>query len=352
MASIPLNSYRDVSTDAAFSIAKEKAPTVGKRNVTVDLARLFAAYGVIALHVPFSTSAAEGFNILFWPLCVPFFYAISLTYFVSGLQQASIPDIITKTWRRILLPYLAWTVVYVSLLLAKRLLLGGDSGITFWRVLFYGESAVQLYFLPTLVLLQSITLAIYLIVTPNFTKRTLGTVILVVALGYLAWGDYNDCFGVAATGQVVGIAAFIGSAFWLSPRIHTLTFRPEYIITGIVLIVSAVYLNYYGHTLSILNYPLILPIGGIGLLLLTLCTPTYSLPNWLSILASTSFGIYLSHILFLEAFEFILKATHHANLEYNFVVKLLEVTSIFLMAAALTLIIRKIPICKQLFLGE
>lgn len=62
---------------------------ISRRNITVDIARIIAAFGVIAIHVSASTKAASEVGNFFSPLCVPFFYLISLTYFIAGLKKES-----------------------------------------------------------------------------------------------------------------------------------------------------------------------------------------------------------------------------------------------------------------------
>ncbi|RZK33342.1 MAG: hypothetical protein EOO61_15485, partial [Hymenobacter sp.] len=189
-----------------------------QRNTTVDFARLVAAYGVVALHVPVSTRGAQWLDILFWPLCVPFFYSVSLVYFVAGLHkaQASLSSIFTRTWHRLIVPYLAWTVVYTSLLVVKTLLIHGSREFSWWRILLYGESAVQLYFLPTLLLLQGLALALHLLLRAGQARRPAGWLMLGGCLLYLGWGIYQHCFGVATLGSVAGISIYLATAFWLS----------------------------------------------------------------------------------------------------------------------------------------
>ncbi|MEJ7663185.1 MAG: acyltransferase family protein [Hymenobacter sp.] len=166
-----------------------------QRNTTVDFTRLIAAYGVIALHVPVSTRGAQWLDIVFWPLCVPFFYVVSLVYFVAGLAkaEANLRSVFARSWHRLVVPYLAWTAIYTGLLVAKTLLTHGGREFSWWRILLYGESAVRLYFLPTLLLLQGLALALHLLLRPAL--RTPGWLLLLGSLAYLGWGIHQQCFG-------------------------------------------------------------------------------------------------------------------------------------------------------------
>jgi surface polysaccharide O-acyltransferase-like enzyme len=331
-----------------------------QRNTTIDLARVLAAYGVIALHIPFSTKAAEWITICFWPLCVPFFYTASLVYFVGGIQKATLSAVVTKAWSRIGVPYLAWTAVYVGLLLTKNSLVGGPQAFTlysptsfdFWRVFLYGESGVQLYFLPTLLMMQAMALALYLMFAAKSKQRLVGWLLFSGAAFYLGWGIYHKCFGVAIPGITISVALYLAAAFGLAPKITDVQTKPSYIVIGSIMMLLAVILNSRGQFLLVLNAPMILPIGGIGLIIMAVGYPTCYLPNWLAQLAGLSFGIYLCHIVFLEAFEFMANRLYHDEVIYNLPLKVLEITLIFVASAVFTLVLRQIPLLRQVFLGE
>jgi surface polysaccharide O-acyltransferase-like enzyme len=331
-----------------------------QRNTTVDLARVLAAYGVVALHIPFSTRAAEWITIFFWPLCVPFFYTASLVYFIGAVKKMETSAVVAKTWARIGVPYLAWTVVYVGLLLIKSSLFKGPQAFTlhnpssfdFWRVFLYGESGVQLYFLPTLVLMQVMALALYLLFAAGSRQRVTGFLFFVGAAVYLGCGIYHKCFGVAVPGIVISIALYLATAFVLAPQMSAARTKPSYIVVGLAMLLLVLILNSRGQFLLVLDAPMILPIGGIGLLLLTVGYPTCYLPSWLAQLAGLSFGIYLCHVVFLEAFEFIASRLFHSTMVYNLPFKVLEVTMIFAVSAVFVWLLRQAPLLRQLFLGE
>lgn len=325
-----------------------------QRNTTVDFARLLAAYGVIALHVPTSTIGAHWLNVVFWPLCVPFFYIISLVYFVAGLAKAksSTKGILARVWRRLVLPYLAWTAIYTSLLIVKTLLVHGTREFIWWRILLYGESAVQLYFLPTLLLLQSLAMALYLLLRGGKAKRATGGLLLMGGLLYLGWGIYQHCFGVATVGNLAGISIYLVAAFWLAPATENSRPSASYLVLGGICTLGAIFCNASGYIGLLGGYPLILPLGGLGMLLLTLGFPALRLAPWLTKLAAASFGIYLCHVLFLEAIELLLERLYPALVVYNFPVKLAEITFLFGAAAGFTFLLKRVPPARKLLLGE
>jgi surface polysaccharide O-acyltransferase-like enzyme len=331
-----------------------------QRNTTVDVARVLAAYGVIALHIPFSTRAAEWITLFFWPLCVPFFYTASLVYFIGGLKKTLVPTLFARAWFRIVLPYMAWTAVYLGLLLAKNLVtsrpqqyvLHSPDSVDFWRVYLYGESGVQLYFLPILLMMQAMAAGIYLLVVASPKHWVAGGLLLAGAVFHLWFGIYYECFGIATPGAAITVALYIAAAFALAPKMHDVRTKPSYVGVGIAMMLFAIICNSRGQSLLVLDAPMILPIGGIGLLLLAVGYPTCYLPKWLAQLASVSFGIYLCHIVFLEAFEFVANHLYHGAISYSLPFKLLEVSILFAVSAVFVMVLRQVPLLRQVFLGE
>lgn len=325
-----------------------------QRNTTVDFARLLAACGVIALHVPASTGGAHWLDIVFWPLCVPFFFVVSLVYFVANLAkgEVNLQSIFERSWYRLVIPYLAWTAIYTGLLVAKTLLVHGSREFTWWRILLYGESAVQLYFLPTLLLLQSLALALHLLLRAGPNRRVPGWLLLLGSSVYLGWGIQHQCFGLATVGSVAGISIYLATAFWLAPATNNTQPTASYLVLGGVCTLAAIGCNAVGYTALLAGYPLILPLGGVGLLLLTVGFPALRTAPWLAQMATTSFGIYLCHVLFLEATEFLLECLHLSGISYTFPVELLEITLLFGVATLFTLLLRRVPLTRRLLLGE
>lgn len=322
------------------------------RNTTVDFLKIIAAFGVIAIHVHSDSPASRDVNKIFWPLCVPFFYAVSVAFFISGSQNNSLKNILTKTWQRIIIPYLIWLTIYVGLLFVKSVLVHGDRNFVFWRAIFYGEYSLHLYYIPTLLMYQAFALAIILFFNKQSRNIVSGVIIFTIALIYLIVGDVNNCFGVSASGQIFGIAFFLTAAFWAAPLLKSSKNQWQYVAFGSVLVVFAIVSNWFGYRYPVLSYPLLFPIGGIGLLFVAVGFPCIKLPNWFILLSSTSYGIYLSHVLFLEAFEFVIEKKVNVGLYVDLPLKMIIVTGIFISAAAFTLVTRKLYLGKTLLLGE
>jgi surface polysaccharide O-acyltransferase-like enzyme len=95
-----------------------------------------------------------------------------------------------------------------------------------------------------------------------------------------------------------------------------------------------------------------LPLGGIGMTLLAISIRMNNLGKVLSILTPLTFGIYLSHVIFLEAFEFGLKNLAHSTLNYDLLTKTLVSTSIFAISALFIMLIKQSKSVSRLLLGE
>jgi peptidoglycan/LPS O-acetylase OafA/YrhL len=327
--------------------------SVSNRNGTVDLVRLFAAFGVICIHVPFNTAAAGAVNIFFTTLCVPFFYVISLTYFISSFKKSkSVKKVAYKTWDRIILPYLAWTAIYVALMLIKNRFIGlshGPNEFVFWRALLFGESAVQLYYLPQLVMLQAFAYSIYLMIVGDERKRIIGFLILCIAVGYYMLGYLNHAFGLTPVGY---LTVYLAIAFIFSNKSYNTTLNYEYLAVGSLLVALSILEAFLAPRYPVLNSSVGYPIGGLGLLLLSFGIPTFNLSKRVILLCSVSYGVYLSHVIFLEGFEVIGNKLAHAQLQYNLVHKIILAGLIFIAAVLFTLLLRKNPSTKKIFLGD
>lgn len=320
-----------------------------ERNTTVDYARIFAAFGVIAIHVHFSTPAAEAINKIFWPICVSFFFAVSVTYFVAGLKKNAIDKTLRRIFIRIILPYFSWTIIYVGLLAIKNYFVGGHRDFVLWKIIFYGENSLHLYFLPQLVIMQVISLAFFLLLWDRKDNLIRAFALLIIAALFLSIGIH---FSIIPSGFLLSSAAYILCAFLLSKRMGTPKISSIISSTGILLVVFAIISFFNGNTYPVFRYPIILPLGGIGVLLITTGVPTTKLSRLLLTLSSITYGIYLSHVLFLELFEFAVNKILHLDIEYTLVTKIGITALIFTLAATFTSIIKKLPFFRQILLGE
>lgn len=347
----PNNPMIQVIEEDRKAISKKPKVTQTNRNTTIDLFKLLASIGVIALHVKVSTQAAETYNNFFWPLCVPYFYTTSLIYYIASSKKTTIQNQYSKIFIRIIVPYLAWTIIYMSLFLVKDFITGKSRDIELWRIIFYGESAVQLYFVPTLIFMQLLALSISLLYTDFEKNLTKGIALLITSLTYFVIGDIYNCFGSATTGQFLGLAIYLAFAFYLVSQQNNMINRPIYMLAGSFLTITAILCNFLGYRFEFMDYSLLLPISGIGLVLIAVCNPFRNVPEWLIKLSSASYGIYLCHVLFLEALEFGIEK-YFSGIKYDFFFKTITISFIFFSSLLFIFFLRKSVLLKKLFLGE
>ncbi|MDZ8055540.1 MAG: acyltransferase family protein [Aulosira sp. ZfuVER01] len=138
----------------------------------IDLCRGIAAYGVILLHSgdktwatvhPLSAQLSYLFN---FP--VPFFLATSFYLMICRRN----PDFSWNYWQvrlqRILFPYIIWTIIFLAIKTIMFLALHQDNKLNElfkdpFSIIFYGGAAIQLYFLPILLVGTSLMIiAFYL----------------------------------------------------------------------------------------------------------------------------------------------------------------------------------------------
>ena len=327
-----------------------KKRTIPDHNTSIELVRLLACFGVISIHIHADTFAAHNFSNIFNIFCVPFFFITGLVFFINNLnEKVSINTIISRIWKRIGIPFIAWSTIYSGLILTKSLLTTSSNPFTIYslgRIYLYGESSEQLYFLPDLAVMQIISLSIYLIMTN--TKAIAGLGLFFLATFYLVWGYSHNYYGIT---PIKSIIIYILFAFFLAYNIKEASKNSYYLYFGIIISTIAVAGNYLNTNNFLETYLFTLPLGGIGLFLITLYSSHISLPKWAIPLTPTTYGVYLSHIVFLEATEFLIEKLHY-KIFYDLLAKVLMTSFIFIVSIIFILIVKKINILRILLLGE
>lgn len=305
--------------------------------------------GVVIIHVHSSTAAAESLGLFFLNFCVPFFFVTALTYFVNGLSPTvDVQRTVTKILKRIGIPFLTWSFVYTALLLVKSIVSGKPYSLDLVRIFLYGESAEHMYYLPELLAMQLLALGIYLVA--HRTKLLAGLLLIAIPVAYLAWGHWHQYFGTTPTKCVI---VYLAASFLIAPFIKSNTKHVSLLLLGIALFILPIVVYGLGITSSkfLNDYLFSLPLSGIGLLLIALNISAISLPTWTKSITTATYGIYLSHVMFLEAFEFIFEKTHQ-TINYDLVNKLAVALLIFVACVVFILIVRRISFLRPLVLGE
>ncbi|WP_234733941.1 acyltransferase family protein [Tellurirhabdus bombi] len=312
------------------------------RYTNIELIRIVAAFGVILIHTHNNTAASALLANLFLLFCVPFFFIVSLVFSVPKPgKSVSVKAFLIKSWWRIGLPFLVWSSIYAGLIFVRHLLRGEPYEIDPVGLFFYGQSAEHLYYLPQLITMQALILGSFLLITK---KQTQAGFLLLGAVAYLVLGNWRNYFGVTPTAT---IAVYLAAAYLIASKIKQKNIG--LLLGGLALIALAISQLWIDYPVVI--HPLISPLGGIGLLLVALQLADVSSSGWLITLSSTTYGVYLSHVAFLEALEFIVERAH-IKLFYDLKTQLMVAIFVFVVSVLFVLVVRRIKLAKLLLLGE
>jgi peptidoglycan/LPS O-acetylase OafA/YrhL len=156
-----------------------KPPGKNSRLIGIDLLRGVAAYAGVVIHTG-KLMIYSGFPTNEWTaalteisrFAVPFFLATSFYFMTSKLYTTvshfSCAIHLKSKWYRLLVPYLCWNIIYLSLRLIKALGIPDGLGKLFQdpvMLIFLGGSSIHLYFLPLLFL------GSFLITVPEYLIR-------------------------------------------------------------------------------------------------------------------------------------------------------------------------------------
>jgi peptidoglycan/LPS O-acetylase OafA/YrhL len=318
------------------------------RNLSIDLIKLLAAFGVIVIHLAPSTPDAEMFSQLFWPWVVPFFLLISLYFFINKVNRLAVFSWSELHLDRILVPYAVWSVFYTLMRLVKLHLAAKPFSVDPISLIFYGGGATQLYFLPLLLLFQAVALAIiFLRRGPKWQLLAAG-----LLLGTIVWGYFG------ATKEYLGFDHPVERALMYVALVYLLV-RTQASATGrrincvfggiiILAIVSTAFFHYPLNLLRIAEGPVV----SYGVAALVLNWRLQMTSPVLRSLVTFSYGIYLAHFAFVEVFEFIAPKMGISLLPYTVSSKLLMAGLIFLCCVGFILFVRRYSLSSYLLLGE
>lgn len=129
---------------------------MNERQYSLDIGKLTAAWGVILIHLaPSISDSGEIMSLFFSNWVIPFFFTISLYIFHCKFEDNK-SALFSRYARRLILPYVSWTLIYFGLRLIKGQITGQPVSWNLTGLVFFGEASVQLYFLPKLLLFLSI----------------------------------------------------------------------------------------------------------------------------------------------------------------------------------------------------
>lgn len=270
----------------------------------LDAARVIAMFGIIWIHSARSTEMVP--TMAKARFAVPFFVAAAVLMILRGFYakpDRSLVRFTTTRLYRLGLPFVAWTIIYLLFKLAKRMV-APDQANDFpgWEILFLG-SAYHLWFLPYLMIVSLLVGYSARFIVRVDQPALWGCAAATVAIGWactpypghqLGWDGLH--FMWLATPAVFSAYAI----FWLLQ-----CRRDWWRNRGLIQISSAFVL--VGSTLFLIKvgrHALAETLAGISFLLLTLqWSASGSIAQRLGQLAPLTYGIYLSHLLFIKVGE-------------------------------------------------
>ncbi|MBX2977529.1 MAG: acyltransferase family protein [Ignavibacteriaceae bacterium] len=323
-----------------------------ERNLNIEIIRIIASFGVIVIHVHSDTYGAQFISLLFSPICVPFFLAVSLIFFVQSLGKYSVEYVLTKIWERIGIPYISWTIIYLILLYFNAYLNNSTNKVFFGRSILFGESAVQMYYLITLISLQLFILGVHTLrKTRSRYYFFLSLGLILVTTTYFLFSLYYQASGFRNSYYIVGYLLYIVFAMHYQSSFSS----SKYLILPylcILFVFIVILLSVYDLWGLRKFGPLIFPVCGICLYKIAISYPTIKVPSWIKEIMSLSYGIYLSHVVFLELMEIIAKKITGSEITYTLINKLLLALVVFIISAIFVLLLKRVGILRILLLGE
>ncbi|MCM1984903.1 acyltransferase family protein [Lyngbya confervoides] len=314
----------------------------------IDLLRGLAIYAVIVLHSdePLTLSPYGWNSILeFSKFAVPFFLAASFYLSFLKFYTAQKPFQLRVRAMRLLIPYGIWSGVYLGYKGLKYLLDGeADKIATIVQdpvgIIFCGGAAFHLYFLPLLMMGTVLVKLIYLLPRRDISIYLLVGLFIVSLAGYqalLASGnEFNNAQGAAFLTMLDNISPALRNNILLRLLLVALAWTIRclpYILLAMVWThpkVQSRRLGFQKWQVSVAFFIFItVNLGGIyilpgsmyelgrgytGLMLALMISQILQGNVWIQDLGVCSFGIYLSHLFFVESFYIVINRVYPAFL--------------------------------------
>lgn len=281
----------------ALSVARPRLPLL-------DAARTFAAIGVIAAHVLDELFPQSRLKLV-GTYAVPFYLFVALYFTVHGLTRDASRSIGTYVVGRVMklyLPFLAWNAAYDVM---HHVAHHGNSTQTPMTLLPWAAFYTHLYFLPFLLIVTVVTALIARPLSVRPTARRIVTVGLVIAGCLIGCGpqptwlddpmriDHKTLWNAYKAIP----AALFAMAFALNVGLRPTRFKTSGLvaIAGISLCVACVFIQYrFGP------FPLLRSASGFGLAMAAFSTFDHPLLRPIAWAGRLSFGVYLSHVVFIR----------------------------------------------------
>jgi surface polysaccharide O-acyltransferase-like enzyme len=284
------------------------------RNEAIDQGRFFAAAGVVWIHSMHSDMTSNWGEL--GRFAVPFFLSLAILMTWQSLQRTSADtsfiSFFMQRLRRLYLPMLVWSSVYIALKWVKGILQPDAPNDYPGLSLLWGETAYHLWFIPFLILVTMLLfMSRQIAEASDQAKRILAIVLMSIAVLVAAVPEIHVPVKLAglqwmwrATPAV--ISAFVLFAL-LDARPNACVIAPRWTRIAGMVGVAALFLAVIQPGSIILE-----TIAGLMFLILVLNEEVH----WknaplLSLFGRISMGIYFCHLLFVKCSEIVLDRIAH-----------------------------------------
>lgn len=328
------------------------------RNHWIDVGKTIAIFGVLLVHMGPDQPDAETVTNFFAVYSVPFFLMVSLYFFWRSLCAGGYQEYSSRNWmrlvriNRLLLPYLLWSVVYTAARLIKHLHTGSGFELDWVRAIFFGGTAVQLYFIPLLIFFQIMGGAIYFIVKAYGKRRfPILSICVLIVLFYLSESiRFSGILGFSGGAFEKAIVYLFASylIFLIENGEHIKGWNQVKFAIGVLGVSYFALENMMGYTHKIFNAPMFSFFAAVFLFGL----PNLRISPFIGRVLQASFGVYLVHHLIIEGAEVIFLRYGVALAPYSLASKLIFGVAIMTLSVIFVFSIRRISWCRRGFLGE
>ena len=315
--------------------------TANRRNGSVDCCRLLAAIGVVLVHLAPSSDRAEVLTRPFHAFAVPFFFVISLYFFISRVSALDAVSLRDLRLDRLCVPYAVWSAVYTSVQFVRISLGGTDHIIDTVGFIFFGGGAIHLYFLSLLVLFQAQALVLVLVYrSPANRLAAFAFAAGIMMIGYVGSSElyFGMEDGLKEGWLYSGLALIL---VWMQGGVlgRKINLAAGYVTVGLV-----IWLAPYGLWQS--------PFIGYGIAGLALNVRVPASSAAIKYITSCSYGIYLAHFAFLQGFQYAAQKIGHPLTPYTVPTKAATAVVICTCCLGFIWIARLHRVTAYLFLGE
>lgn len=318
------------------------------RNIAVDVIKLFAAFGVVMIHLAPSTPAAETLSRCFLSFAVPFFVLSAMYFLLEKVRKNPFMTLQEMRFDRLMVPYASWTTIYMIMRYVKFRSMGKPMPLEGINAIFYGASAVHLYFLPLLLVFQGLLVGLFgLFAWPG--RRCGAMAMMLSALVFGAVGCVRGCFGF--DGFLTNGLIYGGLAICLNGLQSTVNGRRCNVLAGSLWLAFLICASLAGIDLNVFGV-MFSPLIAYGLCAMALNVDMRLWAPSMARLLSCSFAIYLAHFAFLESFEYLAERSSWEILPYSVVEKLLLGILICACCVLMARVVRLHWLSAYLLLGE